>query len=79
VVGTREHTGWGRVLGGSVSHYCLSHAHCPVVAVPVERQRDPVDAPAASVDSDNAPVGADMTPPPLADSRLADAAVSDRP
>lgn len=37
VIGTREHTGWGRLLSGSVSHYCLSHAHCPVLAVPVER------------------------------------------
>ena len=34
VVGTREHVGLGRVLVGSVSHYCLSHADCPVVAVP---------------------------------------------
>jgi nucleotide-binding universal stress UspA family protein len=34
VVGTHEHRGLGRVLHGSVSHYVLSHAHCPVVAVP---------------------------------------------
>jgi nucleotide-binding universal stress UspA family protein len=34
VVGTREHVGLGRLLSGSVSHYCLSHAACPVVAVP---------------------------------------------
>jgi nucleotide-binding universal stress UspA family protein len=34
VVGTREHRGLERLLLGSVSHYCLSHAHCPVVAVP---------------------------------------------
>ena len=34
VVGTREHVGIGRLLVGSVSHYCLSHALCPVVAVP---------------------------------------------
>ena len=34
VVGTREHVGLGRVLVGSVSHYCLSHSDCPVVAVP---------------------------------------------
>ena len=34
VVGTREHAGIGRLLSGSVSHYCLSHAECPVVAVP---------------------------------------------
>ncbi|MCW2812447.1 MAG: hypothetical protein JWP61_2905 [Friedmanniella sp.] len=35
VVGCREHVGLGRLLAGSVSHYCLSHAVCPVVAVPV--------------------------------------------
>ena len=34
VVGTREHVGLGRLLTGSVSHYCLSHAVCPIVAVP---------------------------------------------
>ena len=34
VIGTREHVGWDRILNGSVSHYCLSHATCPVVAVP---------------------------------------------
>jgi nucleotide-binding universal stress UspA family protein len=34
VVGTREHVGLGRLVSGSVSHYCLSHASCPVVAVP---------------------------------------------
>ena len=35
VVGTREHVGLGRLLVGSVSHYCLRHAVCPVVAVPI--------------------------------------------
>ena len=34
VIGTREHVGFGRILSGSVSHYCLSHARCPIVAVP---------------------------------------------
>lgn len=34
VIGTREHVGWGRILNGSISHYCLSHAVCPVIAVP---------------------------------------------
>src|SRR4029453_4285085 len=36
VIGTREHVGIGRLLVGSISHYCLSHASCPVVAVPAE-------------------------------------------
>lgn len=36
VIGTGEHVGLGRVLMGSTSHYCLSHAPCPVVAVPGE-------------------------------------------
>jgi len=34
VVGTKEHVGIGRLVSGSVSHYCLSHTQCPVVAVP---------------------------------------------
>jgi len=34
VVGTGEHVGLGRLMVGSVSHYCLRHARCPVVAVP---------------------------------------------
>ena len=34
IIGTREHTGFDRVLSGSVSHYCLSRARCPIVAVP---------------------------------------------
>jgi nucleotide-binding universal stress UspA family protein len=38
VVGTREHVGLDRLLVGSVSHYCLSHAACPVVAVPAPPQ-----------------------------------------
>jgi nucleotide-binding universal stress UspA family protein len=33
-LGTREHTGLRRTVLGSVSHYCLSHAVAPVVAVP---------------------------------------------
>lgn len=35
VLGTREHRGIGRLIDGSVSHYSLNHASCPVVAVPV--------------------------------------------
>jgi nucleotide-binding universal stress UspA family protein len=35
VVGSREHVGLERVLVGSASHYCVSHAKCPVVVVPV--------------------------------------------
>ena len=54
VIGTREHTGWGRLLHGSVSHYCLSHAHCPVVAVPVERS-------SALVGTDESAAGANTT------------------
>ena len=36
VVGTHEHTGLRRAIAGSVSHYVLSHAEVPVVAVPAE-------------------------------------------
>lgn len=35
VLGTREHHGIGRLVTGSVSHYSINHASCPVVAVPV--------------------------------------------
>ena len=35
VVGTKEHSGLRRAVSGSVSHYCLSHAEVPVVAVPI--------------------------------------------
>lgn len=38
VLGTQEHTGLYRAVVGSVSHYCLSHADTPVVAVPAPRQ-----------------------------------------
>lgn len=34
VVGTREHVGLRRIATGSVSHYCLTHSSCPIVAVP---------------------------------------------
>jgi nucleotide-binding universal stress UspA family protein len=33
VIGTREHTNLRRAVFGSVSHYCLSHAEAPVVAI----------------------------------------------
>jgi len=39
VVGTQAHIGVQRLLGGSVSHHCLSHAACPVVAIPGPPQR----------------------------------------
>ena len=54
VVGTREHVGLGRILVGSISHYCLSHASCPVVAVPALTDAGPaelVDRGAAGSDS----------------------------
>ena len=41
VVGTHEHTGLRRVMSGSVSHYALSHADVPVVAVPAVRVEVP--------------------------------------
>jgi nucleotide-binding universal stress UspA family protein len=34
VVGAREHHPLYRLVHGSVSHYCVSRAKCPVVAVP---------------------------------------------
>jgi nucleotide-binding universal stress UspA family protein len=43
VVGTREHVGLGRLLVGSISHYCLSRAACPVVAVPAITDAGPAE------------------------------------
>jgi nucleotide-binding universal stress UspA family protein len=46
VLGAREHRGLERLLVGSVGHYCLSHALCPVVSVPapgLERDDDRAD------------------------------------
>jgi nucleotide-binding universal stress UspA family protein len=34
VVGRRGHAGLSHLVLGSVSHYALTHAHCPVVVVP---------------------------------------------
>jgi nucleotide-binding universal stress UspA family protein len=42
VVGTREHVGPGRLISGSVSHYCVTHAGCPVAAVPPTADQHPV-------------------------------------
>ena len=57
VVGTREHTGMDRIVYGSVSHYCLSHAGCPVVAVCASPTSiDSIDAaPAAASESTGQP------------------------
>lgn len=40
VIGRGEHVGLGRLMIGSTSHYCLSHAGCPVVAVPARSVLD---------------------------------------
>ena len=55
VLGTREHTGLRRAVVGSVSHYCLSHAVPPVVAVPAD------DVPTAA----GSRRGGMAAPPPL--------------
>ena len=56
VLGTGEHAGVRRLVKGSVSHYCLSHAQGPVVAVPMQAQ-----SPLASASS--RPVSMTGTPP----------------
>ena len=37
VIGTPAHGWLGRLIVESVAHYCLSHASCPVMAVPAPR------------------------------------------
>jgi nucleotide-binding universal stress UspA family protein len=51
VVGTKEHVGIGRLVFGSVSHYCLSHAQCPMVAVPAPRDQGVTGRDHASADA----------------------------
>lgn len=46
VIGTRQLHGIARVIDGSVSHYCLSHAACPVLAVPALPRTPAAVAPA---------------------------------
>lgn len=61
VLGTREHTGVGRLLAGSVSHYCLSHSTVPIAAVPA-----PVESGTGSIESDTIVVGLDDSPSAVA-------------
>lgn len=44
VLGAREHRGVDRLLVGSVGHYCLNHASCPMVSVPAAEQKPSEDA-----------------------------------
>ena len=44
VLGTQEHTGLHRAVPGSVSHYCLTHAHAPVVAVPAPSEAPEIES-----------------------------------
>lgn len=58
VVGTREHVGLGRLISGSVSHYCVTHARCPVAAIPPSpRRNEPETAPDANDLAGTAPTG----------------------
>ena len=34
VIGSPDHVGLGRLIAGSIAHFCVSHATCPVVVVP---------------------------------------------
>lgn len=72
VVGTREHVGLGRLLTGSVSHYCLSHAVCPVVAVPVPASDHSVDDSDKVKQATDVGIGRDGTSVTLAEDRTVD-------
>jgi len=39
----KGHVGIGRIVSGPVSHYCLSHGQCPVVAVPAAPDHNNAD------------------------------------
>jgi len=48
VLGARGYRGLERLLVGSLGHYCLSHAFCPVVSVPapqLDQDKDTTDQP----------------------------------
>jgi nucleotide-binding universal stress UspA family protein len=66
VVGTREHVGFGRLLVGSISHHCLSHASCPVVAVPALTDAAPAElldhGADREVNKNEIVVGVDLSP-----------------
>ena len=55
-LGARKHTGVGRLLAGSASHYCLSHSTVPVAAVPAQ------DAEGVPTQSDEIVLGLDDSP-----------------
>jgi nucleotide-binding universal stress UspA family protein len=59
VVGTKEHVGIGRLVYGSVSHYCLSHAQCPMVAVQASRDQGAAGQDQASADASD-PAGGEQ-------------------
>ena len=64
VIGTREHVGLGRLLSGSISHYCISHASCPVVSVPTladVQQTELLDQSASDGGSNEIVVGVDLS------------------
>jgi nucleotide-binding universal stress UspA family protein len=43
IIGSRGHTGLRRLLEGSVSHYVVDHAHCPVEVVHAKDCEDKED------------------------------------
>ena len=51
VMGTREHRGLERLTVGSASHYCVNHALCPTVVVPMADNPAAHDLSVASVAS----------------------------
>ena len=58
VIGTPEHVGLGHLIAGSVGHYCLGHAACPLVSVPAALE----PALEASVQAIIEPIGEELAP-----------------
>lgn len=44
IVGSRGHTGLRRLLEGSVAHYVVDHAHCPVEVIHAKDGKKKSDA-----------------------------------
>lgn len=64
VIGCPGHVGLGRLVAGSVAHHCLTHASCPVAAVPPRAARPDETAASDAAAAGRAVPAAAPTPAP---------------